>query len=311
MCRRSEDVPALVPECAQRFRADGASNPTVYACTVPELPEVETIRRALAPGVEGRTIVRAAINDPRLTRPEAPGKVADLIVGERIAALERRGKYLDVVFGSGRHLLVHLRMTGNFRHGPQGAFPPDPYTRAVVNLDDASDVVYRDVRRFGTWTVLERLDAAKYLEARLGPEPLDGAFTGGWLAHSMTRRRAPAKTLLLDQRVAAGVGNIYADEALWGARIHPLRSGVSLTRAEAVALARATRSVLRKGVARQGATLRDYRAPDGAPGSMQDAFSVYGREGEPCPRCGTAVLRIVVAGRGTHFCPVCQPRDPR
>ena len=274
---------------------------------MPELPEVETIRRVLAPLVEGRTIVDATIGDPRLTRPEPPRSVAQRLVGERVVKLDRHGKYLDVVFESGHRLLVHLRMTGSFRHMPCGAFPSDPYVRAVVSLDDESDVIYRDVRRFGTWALLDEADAAAYLSSRLGPEPLDRAFTGRSLAGTIAGRRAPIKSLLLDQRVVAGIGNIYADEALWQARIHPLQPGSSLSRDSSAALATAVRGALRKGIVRQGATLRDYQAPDGSPGGMQDDFRVSGRRGEPCPRCGAMIVRIVVGGRGTHFCPVCQP----
>jgi formamidopyrimidine-DNA glycosylase len=276
---------------------------------VPELPEVETIRGQLEPLVRGRTIARASIADPRLTRPEAPRRVARRLAGEHVVRLDRHGKYLDFAFETGNHLLVHLRMTGSFLHTPHKVPLDDPYVRAVVRLDDGSDIAYRDVRRFGTWTLLDGAAAADYLKLRLGPEPLDGQFTARWLAESMARRRAPVKAVLLDQRVVAGVGNIYADEALWAARIHPARPASSLAAAEAVRLTRAVRAALRKGVARQGATLRDYRTPDGASGSMQDEFSVYGRTGEPCLRCGTTISRIVVAGRGTHVCPVCQPRD--
>jgi formamidopyrimidine-DNA glycosylase len=274
---------------------------------VPELPEVETIRRQLEPLVVGRRIVQASIDDPRLTAPESPGTVAHRLVGERIAALDRHGKYLDVVFESGNHLLVHLRMTGSFRHTRRSESPDDPYTRAVVSLDDGSDVTYRDVRRFGTWKLMGSEEVTRYLGARLGPEPLGGGFTAGWLAAALARRRAAVKAALLDQRIVAGMGNIYADEALWSARINPLRPASSLSREELLRLVRAVRSVLRRGVARQGATLRDYRAPDGASGSMQDAFRVYGREGQPCPRCGAAIVHTVVAGRGTHYCPACQP----
>lgn len=278
---------------------------------MPELPEVETIRRYLEPIVRGRAIVAASIRDARLTAPEPPEAVAAALVGRRIAALLRRGKYLDVVFECGNHLLVHLRMTGSFRHAHRGGCPDDPYVRAVVSLDDASDIIYRDVRRFGTWKFASAEAASEYLAVRLGPEPLDGAFTGRWLATALGPRRAPVKAVLLDQRVVAGMGNIYADEALWWARIHPLRPASSLSRTETLRLARAVRAVLRRGVAREGATLRDYRAPDGRSGSMQEAFSVYGRAGGPCLRCGAPIARTVAAGRGTHFCPRCQALRPR
>ena len=274
---------------------------------MPELPEVETTRRRLEPGLIGRRFDHVEIVDPRLTRPEPPEVIAAELQGERVHGLGRRGKYLIVEFESGRHLLIHLRMTGNVQHPAAGGFDADPYRRAVVRLDDGSDVAYRDVRRFGTWELLEPGELEDYFAARrLGGEPLDRAFTTASLERAFANRRAPVKAALLDQRAAAGVGNIYADEALWRARIHPLRPAGSLSRKELAALRTALRQVLQTGIARQGATLRDYRAPDGAQGSMQDRFRVYGRAGEPCPRCGAPIDKIRAGGRGTWFCSACQ-----
>jgi formamidopyrimidine-DNA glycosylase len=275
---------------------------------VPELPEVETIRRRLAPVLEGRRFEHVAISDPRLTRPSPPDEVARELEGERVAALERRGKYLIVRFESGRVLLIHLRMTGSLRHTPAGTAAEDPYERAVVKLDDGSDVGYRDVRRFGTWLLLEPEAAEEHLDARLGPEPLAGLRTST-LAASLARRRAPVKAAILDQRTVAGVGNIYADEALWWARIHPLRPANSLEPQEVKALRDAIKRVLQRGIDRQGSTLRDYALPDGSSGGMQREFKVYGRLGEPCERCGTPIERIRVGGRGTWYCPSCQEFD--
>jgi formamidopyrimidine-DNA glycosylase len=278
---------------------------------VPELPEVETTRRRLEPGLIGRRFDHVEIVDPRLTRPEPPEVIAAELQGERVHGLGRRGKYLIVEFESGRHLLIHLRMTGNVQHPVSGGFDADPYRRAVVRLDDGSDVAYRDVRRFGTWELLEPGELEDYFAARrLGGEPLERAFTTASLERAFANRRAPVKAALLDQRAAAGVGNIYADEALWRARIHPLRPAGSLSSEELAALRTALRQVLQTGIARQGATLRDYRAPDGARGSMQDRFRVYGRAGEPCPRCGAPIEKIRAGGRGTWFCPSCQKGDP-
>jgi formamidopyrimidine-DNA glycosylase len=273
---------------------------------VPELPEVETVRRALAPVLEGRRVERVRIDDPRLTMPLDPAAVARRLEGERIAAVGRRGKYLVLRFGSGRVLLVHLRMTGSFRHVRNGRLEDDAYRRALVRLDDGSRLGYRDVRRFGTWLLLEPDQVEPYLGARLGPEPLDAAFTPRVLAARLANRRAPIKAAILDQRTVAGVGNIYADEALWRARIHPLRVAGSLDAGEVRALQRAIRRALDVGIARQGSTLTDYRQPDGQPGAMQHEFKVYGRAGEPCDRCGTPIERIVVAQRGTWYCPTCQ-----
>jgi formamidopyrimidine-DNA glycosylase len=277
---------------------------------VPELPEVETVRRELAPVLAGRRIDRAEILDARLTRPVEPGSVASKLQGESVAAVERRGKYLIVRFVSGRTLLVHLRMTGSFRTARNDGLEDDAYRRAVVSLDDGSEVTFRDVRRFGTWLLLEPGELDPYLEIRVGPEPLEDAFTTRHLRDRLAGRKAPLKAALLDQRSVAGLGNIYADEALWRAKLHPRRPAGSLTTAEVRRLHAAVRDALEVGIARQGSTLRDYRRPDGAEGSMQDEFRVYGRLGEPCERCGTPIERIVVGGRGTWYCPRCQ-RLPR
>jgi formamidopyrimidine-DNA glycosylase len=273
---------------------------------VPELPEVETVRARLAPALVGRRFEQVEILDPRLVRPFEPESVAAELEGERVAAVERRGKYLVVRFESGRVLLVHLRMTGSFRHGPGGSLADDPYRRAVVTLDDGSDVAYRDVRRFGTWLLAEPGELEPYLAARLGAEPFARAFKARALAKRVAGRRAPVKAVLLDQRSLAGMGNIYADEALWRARVHPLRPAGTLDEAEIRRLHRAIRAALEAGIARQGATLRDYVTPDGSAGRMQDEFKVYGREGEPCPRCRTPIEKTRAGGRGTWYCPHCQ-----
>jgi formamidopyrimidine-DNA glycosylase len=278
---------------------------------VPELPEVETIRARLAPRLEGRRFESVEIADPRLTRPEPPEAVAAALEGERIARLSRRGKYLIFEFESGRHLLVHLRMTGNVEHPAQGGLAADPYRRAVVRLDDGSYVAYRDVRRFGTWDLLEPGELDDYFAVRrLGGEPLERGFTTHALTAALAGRRAPIKAALLDQRAAAGIGNIYADEALWRARIHPLRPAGTLTAAEIASLRKAIRAALELGIARQGATLRDYRDPEGRRGSMQDELKVYGRAGEACRRCATPIEKTRAGGRGTWYCPTCQPLDP-
>ena len=274
---------------------------------MPELPEVETVRASLEPMLVGRRFERVEITDPRVTRPLDPHEVAIELQGETVEAVERRGKYLVLRFGSGRVLLIHLRMTGSLLHSRNGALEDDPYRRAVVNLDDGSDVMYRDVRRFGTWLLLEPEEEVPYLMERLGEEPLGKRFTPAALAARLRNRRAPIKAALLDQRAAAGLGNIYADEALWRAKIHPLRPAGSLTDEEVRRLNRAIKAALRAGIARQGTTLRNYRTPTGARGSMQDELRVYGREGEPCPRCGTAITKTRAGGRGTWFCPNCQP----
>jgi formamidopyrimidine-DNA glycosylase len=276
---------------------------------MPELPEVESVRRQLEPALVGRRFQRVRIDDPRLVRPYEPAEVAAELEGESVASVERRGKYLVVRFESGRILLIHLRMTGSLLHAPNGSLRDDPHRRAVVSLDDGSDVAYRDVRRFGTWLLLEPGEADPYLSARVGDEPLDALFTAARLGERLAGRRTSLKAALLDQRTLAGMGNIYADEALWRARLHPLRLAAGLDRAELRRLHRGIRAALEHGLARQGSTLRDYRLPDGSGGSMQGEFRVYGRRDEPCDRCGTPIARTRVAGRTTWYCPSCQPEQ--
>jgi formamidopyrimidine-DNA glycosylase len=274
---------------------------------MPELPEVETVRIGIAPVLTGARIRHAAISDPRLTRPLPPEVVAAELVGERVEAVERRGKYLVFRFESGRVLLIHLRMTGSLLYAGSGSLPDDPYRRAVLSLDNGSDVAYRDVRRFGTWELLEPGELQPYFTKRLGPEPL-GTLSARKLGERLAGRRAPLKAALLDQRTLAGMGNIYADEALWDARLSPLRPAGSLDGDELMRLHRAVRRALRRGIARQGATLTDYRTANGDRGTMQEEFRVYGREGDPCDRCGAPIEKARVGGRGTWFCPACQPR---
>src|SRR5439155_15498733 len=272
---------------------------------MPELPEVETVRASLEPKLVGHRFEAVEILDSRLTRPVDPAEVAAELVGECVAAVDRRGKYLIVRFESGLVLLIHLRMTGTLAHSRNGAASKS-HVRAVVRLDDGSDVTYRDVRRFGTWLVLRADELDAYFSARLGLEPLEPGCSAAGLAERLSGRRAPVKAALLDQRTLAGVGNIYADEALWRARVDPRRPAGELEEGEIRALHRGIRRALEAGIARQGATLRDYRTPEGSAGRMQDEFKVYGRTAEPCPRCGAPIEKTRLGGRGTWFCPACQ-----
>ena len=268
---------------------------------MPELPEVETERTRLAEAIAGRRIVSARIDDARLTRPEDPAAVAAVLVGDRVEAVERRGKYIVVRLASGNSLLVHLRMTGGFR------YEPATHERAVLEFDGGRRVAYRDTRRFGTWFLTDSEDADRLIAVKNGPEPLERGFTQAFLAGRLAGRTAPLKAAVLDQRTVAGLGNIYADEALWHSRIHPQRPAGELTPEEIAALREAIRKALRLGIKRGGATLYDQAYVGGG---MQDVFRVYGRAGEPCERCGTPIAKTVVGGRGTSYCPHCQTKDP-
>jgi formamidopyrimidine-DNA glycosylase len=264
---------------------------------LPELPEVETERGRLAARLEGHRIATARVADARLTRPEDPAFVAAVLEGAHVDAVERRGKYIVVRLGDGHSLLVHLRMTGGFRYAPA------THERAVLELDDGTRIAYRDTRRFGTWLVLDEDEADRHLEIKNGPEPLGRAFTTAYLAGRFAGRRAPVKAAILDQRTVAGLGNIYADEALWHSRLNPLRPAGELSADEISVLRDGIRHALRLGIRRQGADLGDGAY---AGGRMQDEFRAYGRGGEPCSRCGTPIAKTRVAGRGTWFCPTCQ-----
>jgi formamidopyrimidine-DNA glycosylase len=270
---------------------------------MPELPEVETIRRQLAPLVEGRWLQRMEILDPRWSRPLAPAALSAALEGRLIESLGRRGKYLVWRFGEDVFLAQHLRMTGSLLWEPE---VEPAYVRVRLLLRPRARLVITDPRRFGTGQLLvgpEALEA--FFAERLGVEPLDERFTAAHLRELARGRRTPIKALLLDQRRIAGVGNIYADEALWDARIHPLRPGGALTAAQVKRLHAAVVEALERGIDSRGASIRDYRDVDGERGGMQERFAVYGRTGEPCPRCGTPIRKIRVAQRGTHFCPRC------
>jgi formamidopyrimidine-DNA glycosylase len=276
---------------------------------MPELPEVETIRRQLAPHLEGRTIVDPQILDSRWTRPVAPELVQEQLRGRRVERVARSGKYLVWELEGDLFLLIHLRMTGAL------LFDPDvepPHTRVRFALDTGHRMIYIDPRRFGTGHVaLGAAGRDAYLAQRLGIEPMTPAFTTRHL-HEVTRgRRAPIKSFVLDQRRIAGVGNIYADEALFRARIHPLRAAGTLNRPKLEALRQAIEEVLLAGIEAKGATIDDFRHVDGARGSFQDRFLVHRHEGDPCPRCGTRIRKLVVGGRGTYVCEHCQPRPRR
>ncbi|HSI79107.1 MAG TPA: bifunctional DNA-formamidopyrimidine glycosylase/DNA-(apurinic or apyrimidinic site) lyase [Solirubrobacterales bacterium] len=295
---------------------------------MPELPEVETIRRQLAPEVTGRTIVRAEIRDERWPRPVPPAAVEAAVSGARIEAVERRGKHLILRLDGDRALVIHLRMTGNLLLRPAGAdatadlgeperlggprlyegSPDLRYLRARFVLDDDSELLFTDPRRFGTGAVMSSDELDAYLAARVGLEPLTEALTAEAIGELAAGRRAPLKSFLLGQAGVAGIGNIYADEALWRARLHPLSPAGSMRPEHWEALRQGIVEALEAGLANGGASIDDYRDSRGEQGSMQDEFAVHTREGEECRRCGEAIRRVVVGGRSTYFCPGCQKR---
>jgi formamidopyrimidine-DNA glycosylase len=272
---------------------------------MPELPEVETIRRQLAPAVEGRQLVHIDVLDARWSDPLAPAELADAVTGRFVERLARHGKYLDWQLSEEVHLLMHLRMTGTLLLDPS---VPPPYARVRIEFDDHKRLWFSDPRRFGTGQlVVGDAELQRFLEARLGIDPFDERFGGGMLRALAKGRRGPIKPFLLDQRNIAGIGNIYADEALFRAGIHPRRAAGSLTPRQYELLAETIREVLIAGIDSRGASIDDFRHLDGARGSFQDRFLVHRREHEPCPVCGRPIEKIVVGGRGTYVCRHCQP----
>jgi formamidopyrimidine-DNA glycosylase len=270
---------------------------------MPELPEVETIRAQIEPRLVGRTVVAA------VSHPSAKFATAPDAVGGTIDRVGRRGKYLVVELDDDRDLIVHLGMTGSLRvrEDPPDDDGDDAYVRAAWCLDDGRWLVFRDVRRFGRIAVVPRGEHASLPTlAALGPEPFDEAFEGDALWRSLRASSRAVKTQLLSQRPVAGVGNIYADEALWLAKVHPASRRV--TRTQASALRDAIREVLRDGLDHGGTTLRDYVDAEGSTGTNQHHLRCYGRAGEPCERCGDLLRRTVIDARGTTWCPTCQRR---
>lgn len=289
---------------------------------MPELPEVETIRRQLAPLVSGRRLTRIEILDPRWSRPLAPQELASALQGRRVEGLGRRGKYLVWELHEEVYLVQHLRMTGSILCEPEGE---QAHARVLMQLgaqsargadgavggraQGALRLVMVDPRRFGTAELVLGSDALElFFGARLGLEPLDERFTGEHLQGLARGRTTPIKALLLDQRRIAGVGNIYANEALFRAGIHPRRPAGKLSAAQYARLREGLIGALQAGIDARGASIDDFRHVDGVRGSFQDQFLVHHRDGEPCERCGSTIVKMVVAGRGTYVCETCQPR---
>ena len=276
---------------------------------MPELPEVETIVRQLAPRVEGRRLAEVRVLDPRWCRPLSSEETAVELRGRGVERLRRRGKYLVWELSGGLNLLMHLRMTGTLLFDA----PPTPaHVRVELRLDDGHRLDYCDPRRFGTGQLARgSAELEAFFAARLGVEPLGGDFDDEHVRRLARRCRAPVKAFLLDQRRIAGVGNIYADEALFRAGIHPLRPARALRRDQLADLRTAVVECLQAGIGAGGATIDDYRDTEGVRGSFQDQFLVHRRAGHPCPRCGATIVKLVAAGRGTYVCERCQPRPRR
>ena len=276
---------------------------------MPELPEVETVRRGLERHLLGARITSAVIHDCRLVRPFEPVSVEQAITGQRVTAVDRRGKYLIIRFEESIALEVHLRMTGSFAAYEPGAASQFGHVRATIQLDTGVRVEYNDPRRFGTFVVDEAETIMDTLNRKLGPEPLTNDFDAHVLRRALMRRSTSIKAALLDQRVAAGLGNIYVDEALLLSGIHPMRTAASIRVYELERLVPHVKERLETAIAAGGSTLRDYRGVEGADGTMQERFMAYGRAGLPCRVCGTSMQSARIAGRGTTWCPECQPRS--
>jgi formamidopyrimidine-DNA glycosylase len=265
---------------------------------MPELPEVETIKNELLPYVLGRTIKSVEIAwDGMVKQPV--DEFVSRVTGQTITGLDRRGKYLFFSLSSGEKLIMHMKMTGSLIVNPVD----DRFTRAVFHLDNGDTLHFWDPRKFGKmWLAPDESDVT----AKLGPEPLEDDFTAEVLAQRLKNRTAPIKPVLLDQSVIAGIGNMYADEALFGAKIHPLKTAGKLSEDEIKRLHDSIRRVLTKALVLKGASVRNYIRPDGNPGTAHDEFNVAHGVGKKCPNCGTPIKRIVVRNRGTYFCPKCQ-----
>jgi formamidopyrimidine-DNA glycosylase len=276
---------------------------------MPELPEVETAARDLAAQVTGQSIVAIEKLDwERMIEAPEPAAFRRLLPGRRITAVGRRAKWLLLTLDAGWTLALHLRMSGSVSVQP-AAIPADTYTHLVLALEDGRRLFFRDIRKFGRARLLDAAGVAA-LDSSLGIEPLGDSFTSAALADLLAGRRTCIKPLLLNQQLIAGLGNIYVDESLWQARLHPLRPASSLKGEEVIALHTAIQTVLKSAINNKGSTLRDYRTGYGQKGANQDYFAVYDRKGKPCPRCGTPVVRVVVTQRGTHLCPSCQVPEP-
>ncbi|MBQ2088275.1 MAG: bifunctional DNA-formamidopyrimidine glycosylase/DNA-(apurinic or apyrimidinic site) lyase [Selenomonas sp.] len=273
---------------------------------MPEMPEVEIIRRYLDKMVQGQQIMSVDIVLPRMIKWPEPEKFRSLVTGQRIESMARRGKYLLMELTGGREVVFHLRMTGRLVYEPEGV-NHDSHARVIFKLGNGASLVYGDTRTLGT---IHGLQAGERWRLKglseMGPEPLSDDFTAEYLQGVAQKRKGAIKSFLLNQKYISGIGNIYADEALFLAGIHPQRPANMLTETECRKLADAVNEVIAAGIADGGTTFRDYQNGAGGKGGHQEHLYAYGRTGQPCRKCGTPMERITVGGRGTHFCPQCQ-----
>jgi len=269
---------------------------------MPELPEVETVKNELSPRIIDRRITGLTLPWEGIVKEPAPEELRSRLIGQQITGITRHGKYLFLNLSNGELLNIHLKMTGSLIIGEDSSEPPR-FTRAIIHLDDGTNVFFRDPRKFG---VMRLIKDKSGITSKLGPEPLEAGFTPQLLARRLAGRTAPIKALLCEQSLVAGIGNMYADEALFAARIHPLRTGGSLTEGEVERLYGAIREVLTAAIGSKGASIDTYFRPDGTTGTAHFQFKVAHGMGKTCPTCGSPIKRITVRNRGTYHCPRCQ-----
>jgi formamidopyrimidine-DNA glycosylase len=269
---------------------------------MPELPEVETVKNEIEPYIIGRTVTGVILFWDGIVKEPSPEEFIEGLTGRKITGIRRRGKYMIVGLGGPDSLVIHLKMTGSLLVKPTVSEPPR-FTRAAVHLDDGKTVFFRDPRKFGA---MRLMNDPERIVGKLGPEPLEPGFTAETLARCLAKRRAPMKATLCDQNVIAGIGSMYADEALFATGIHPMRTAESLSKKEIKNLYEAIRRILWAAIGNKGASVDTYYRPDGSKGTAHFEFKVAHRFREPCPVCGTPVERMKVRGRGSYYCPKCQ-----